>query len=127
VAELMPFPDWRLFTDNRISPYNGNVTNSILGVEVGKPAGTRASLDYHHAEAKLDYIEGKAAYAEFRPYLFEVSARYSFDRPGFLETLYSVEYKHQCWSLLFSYRDRIDNQDFSLTLTLSGLGMFKLF
>ena len=127
MAELLPIADLRLFTDNRISPYNGKVTNSILGVEVGKPTGTRAGLDYHHAEAKLDYIEGKAAYADFRPYLFAVSARYSFDRPGFLETLYSVEYKHQCWSLLFSYRDRIDNQDFSLTLTLSGLGMFKFF
>jgi len=126
VAELLPLADLRLYSDNRISPYNGNVTNASLGVEVGKPAGTRASLDYHHAEAKLDYIEGKAAYADFRPYLFSLSTRYSFDRPGFLETLYAVEYKHQCWSLLLSYRDRIDNNEVAVTLSLSGLGMFKL-
>ena len=125
-AELLPFPDWRFFTDARISPYNGTMTNAALGAEVGNPKGTRASFDYHHAEATLDYIEGKAAYADLKPYIFSASARYSFDRPGFLETLYAVEYKHQCWSLLFSYRDRIDNKDFSLTLTLSGLGMFKL-
>ncbi len=126
VAELFPLPDWRLFTDNRISPYNGNVTNSSLGVEVGSPLGTRAALDYHHAEAKLDYIEGKATYADFKPYLMSASARYSFDRPGFLETLYSLEYKHQCWSLLLAYRDRIDNKEFTVTFGLSGLGMFRV-
>jgi len=126
MAELLPLADLRLFTDNRISPYNGNVTNASLGVEVGRPAGTRAGLDYHHAEAKLDYIEGRAAYADFKPYLLSVMTRYSFDRPGFLETLYAVEYKHQCWSLLLSYRDRIDNNEVAVTLNLSGLGMFKL-
>lgn len=126
LAELLPFPDWRLFTDNRISPYNGHVTNASLGVEVGRPAGSRALLGYHHAEAKLDYIEGRVAYADFRPYLLTAAARYSFDRPGFLETLYSLEYKHQCWGLLLSYRDRLDNKELTVTFSLSGLGTFKL-
>lgn len=126
VAELMPLPAWRLFTDTRISPYNGNATNASLGVEAGNPAGTRAALGYHHAEAKLDYIEGKVAYTDFKPYQFSATARYSFDRPGFLETLYSVEYKHQCWGLLLAYRDRIDNREVIVTFSLSGLGTFKL-
>lgn len=126
VAELLPLPDWRLFSDNRISPYSGNVTNAALGVEIGNPAGTSAGLNYHHAEAKLDYIEGRVSYADFRPYLLSATARYSFDRPGFLETLYSVEYKHQCWGLLLSYRDRIDNKEIAITFSLSGLGSFKL-
>lgn len=126
MLELFPQPNWRLFTDNRISPYNGKVTNSSLGAEAGDPKGTRTSLDYHHAEDVLDYIEGNVTYADFKPYTFAASGRYSFDRPGFLETLYSLEYKHQCWGVVLSYRDRIDNKEFSFTFNLSGLGNFKL-
>lgn len=126
VAELFPLPDWRLFTDTRISPYNGNVTNSAVGVEVGSPKENRINLNYHHAEAELDYIEGTVAYADFKPFLFSFMGRYSFDRSGFLETLYSLEYKSQCWGVLLSYRDRIDDQEVTLTFNLSGLGSFKL-
>ncbi len=126
LLELFPAPDWRLYTDNRISPYNGNVTNSSLTTEVSDAKGSRASLGYHHAERVLDYIEGKVSYAEFKPYTLAATGRYSFDRPGYLETLYSLEYKHQCWGVIFSYRDRIDNKEFSFTFNLSGLGNFKL-
>lgn len=126
VTELLPLPGWRLFNDLRLSPYSGNLTNAALGVEVGEQGKTSASLNYHYASDKLAYLEGKATYADFRPYLFSASARYSFDRPGFLETLYAVEYKHQCWGLQLSYRDRIDNKELTLTFSLSGLGSFKL-
>jgi len=126
MLELFPLPNWRIFTDTRISPYNGNVTNSLLGAEAGDPKGTRASVNYNHAEGMLDYIEGKIAYADFKPYTVSASGRYSFDRPGYLETLYSLEYKHQCWEVIFSYRDRIDNKEFSFKINLSGLGNFKL-
>jgi len=128
MLELFPRPNWRLFTDTRISPYNGNVTNALLGAEAGDPKGkgTWASVTYNHAEKLLDYVEGKITYADFKPYTVSASGRYSFDRPGYLETLYSLEYKHQCWGVIFSYRDRIDNKEFSFKVNLSGLGDFKL-
>ena len=128
MLELFPLPKWRFFTDTRISPYNGTVTNALLGAETGDPKekGTKASVTYNHAENLLDYIEGKIAYAEFKPFTVAASGRYSFDRPGYLETLYSLEYKHQCWGVIFSYRDRIDNKEFSFKVNLSGLGDLRL-
>lgn len=126
MLELFPLPNWRLFTDNRISPYNGKVTNSSLGAEAGDPKGTRAAVNYQHAENILDYIEAKVTYADFKPFTVSASGRYSFDRPGFLETLYGLEYKQQCWGVIFSYRDRIDNKEFSFMFNLSGLGNLKL-
>jgi LPS-assembly protein len=126
MLELFPLPKWRFFSDNRFSPYSGNVTNASVGAEVGDPKGTRAFLDYHHAEKRLDYIEGRVTYSDLKPYTFSASGRYSFDKPGFLETLYSVEYKHQCWGLTFSYRDRIDNREFAVSFNLSGIGTFRL-
>ena len=125
-VELFPLPKWRIFSDNRFSPYNGNLTNAVVGTEIGDPKGTRASLDYRHAEKRLDYIEGRVTYADLKPYTFSAAGRYSFDRPGFLETLYSVEYKHQCWGVMFSYHDRLDDRTFTVNFNLSGIGTFTL-
>lgn len=125
-AELFPFKQWRIFTDDRVSPYSGTVTNAAVGSEIGNRNGTSVGLEYRHAEGALDYLSGRVKYADFRPYVFAVEGRYSFDRASFLETLYSLEYKHQCWSILLSYRDRIDNKEFSFSFNLSGLGNFKL-
>ena len=126
IAELFPFKQWRIFTDDRISPYSGTVTNAAVGSEIGNKSGTSAGLEYRHAEGALDYLSGRVKYADFRPFVLAVEGRYSFDRAAFLETLYSVEYKHQCWSILLSYRDRIDNKEFSFSFNLSGLGNIKL-
>ena len=126
VAELFPMPLWKIYTDDRISPYSGTVTNAAVGTELGKREGTSASLEYRHAEGLLDYISGRVKYADFRPFVLGVEGRYSMDRAAFLETLYSVEYKHQCWSLTLSYRDRLDNREFSFSFNLSGLGNIKL-
>lgn len=124
--ELFPLQDWRLFSVTRVSPYNGNVTNATIGAEAGEPKGTRATVDYNHAEGRLDYLQGGLTYADFKPYTFVASGRYSFDKGGFLETLYSIEYKHQCWSVILAYRDRVDDKTFSFTFNLSGLGNIKL-
>lgn len=126
MLELFPAQNWRILSDNRISPYNGNLTNATVSAEVGDPKGTRAAVNYQHAQKILDYIEGKVTYADFKPFTLSAAGRYSFNRPGFLETYYSVEYKHQCWGVIFSYRDRIDNKEFSFSVNLSGLGSFKL-
>ena len=126
LLELFPAPSWRLFADTRISPYNGDVTNSVLGFAGGDPKGTTVSVDYTHAENLLDYIAGTITSADFKPFVASATGRYSFDRPGFLETLYSLEYKGQCWGVIFSYQDRLDDKLFSFTVNLSGLGNFKL-
>lgn len=124
--ELFPLPKWRLFTDTRISPYNGNLTNSIVGAELGDAKGTNFSVSYNNAGTLLDYMEGRVTYADFKPFTFSMSGRYSFDRPGFLEKLYSIEYKHQCWGVTLSYRDRLYDKGFTFMFNLSGLGNFKL-
>jgi LPS-assembly protein len=126
MLELFPWADWRIFTDTRISPYNGDVTNSLFGFEGGNSKGSRVSVNYYHAKDEVEYISGTISYAEFKPYTVTATGRYSFDRPGFLETLYSLEYKGQCWGVIFSYQDRPDDTLYSFKVNLSGLGMFEL-
>jgi LPS-assembly protein len=52
------------------------------------------------------------------------TCRYSFDKGNFLESFVSLEYKRQCWSMIFSYRDRTDNREFMVNFTLAGIGAF---
>lgn len=124
--ELFPQTNWRLFTDNRISPYSGTLTNSLLGAEVSVSKGTRASVNYNYAKDKLDYIAGTVSSADYKPYIFSFTGRYAFDRPGFLEKIYTMEYKHQCWGVVLSYTDNTNDKVFLFKFSLSGLGSFQL-
>jgi LPS-assembly protein len=125
-AEVMPVALLTLQGDARISPYNGNLTNASAGIEAGEPKGDRLGFSWHHAKGLLDYMEGRLTLTGLQPFTFSALGRYSFDRPGFLEKLYTVEYKKQCWSLLLSYRDRVDDKEYTFSFNLSGLGEFKL-
>jgi len=49
------------------------------------------------------------------------TTRYSFDRGNILETVYTVEYRHQCWSIAAAIRDRAGNVSFSFSFNLAGL------
>jgi LPS-assembly protein len=61
----------------------------------------------------------------FKPWGFSYSNRYSFDRGNFLESIYSAEYRHQCWSVTLSYRDkRVINPGQSVTVSFNLLGAF---
>jgi len=122
-AELFPLADLRIFTDLRVSPYSGTLSNGTVGVDGGDPKGERLSLYWHHAKDRLDYLEGRLTYKGLSPFTLSAMGRYSFDKPGFLESLYSVEYRHQCWSLNLTYRERPDNNELSFSFTLSGLGV----
>ena len=143
-AEAFPIPELRIMADLRVSPYSGNLTNGAIGVDGGAAKGNQLGLYWHHVQGqvdnsfrslfddgRLDYLEGRFTLVELQPFTLSALGRYSFDKPGFLETLYSVEYKHQCWSLNVTYRERLTNNDrggqstnneLTFNFTLAGLG-----
>ncbi|MCL2760749.1 MAG: LPS assembly protein LptD [Desulfuromonadales bacterium] len=139
--EVTPLEKLRFTADAWISPYSGSLTNGSFGVTVGNPKENRVRLEYHRAQGSLiqgtinsegtiisqgslNYIEGEINVTRFKPFTFSALGRYSNERHGFLETLYSVEYKHQCWSITFTYRNRPveGDNEFTVTFNLFGLG-----
>jgi LPS-assembly protein len=148
-AEVFPIPALRIMADLRVSPYSGNLTNGSVGLDGGEPKGNRLGLSWHYAkeqlpptiyqafginERDLAYLEGRFTLVELQPFTFSALGRYSFDKPGFLETLYSFEYRHQCWSFNLTYRERLTNngrtlnneqstnKELTFNFTLAGLG-----
>lgn len=108
--------------DTRYNPYMTRFSTSSLRLDVDNGKGTLAGLGYQYARDRVEYLEGKLALALYKPFLFKYAFRYSFDRKNYLENDYSLEYRKQCWSLLFSYQDRLANKQFVVTFTLAGIG-----
>lgn len=71
---------------------------------------------------QVNYVEGRLGISVFKPFVFTYLGRYSLDRGSFLESNYTVEYRHQCWTIGVSYQDRLDNREVLVSFSLSGLG-----
>lgn len=121
-ARVTPVEHFAVTTDTRFTTQRGDVATAAVGLEADDKQGNRAGLIYRYGRDQLEYLEGKLAVASFKPFAASYAARYSLDRPGFLESLYTVEYRHQCWSVMFSFRDRPDNREFMVTFSLAGIG-----
>lgn len=121
-ARAVPVEHLAVTADTRFSFQRGDFSTAAVGFEADDNKGNLAGLSYRFGRDQLEYLEGKLAVARLKPFTATYGARYSFDRPGFLESLYTVEYKHQCWSLMFSFRDRPDNRELMVTFALAGVG-----
>ncbi len=115
----------RLLTVNADTRYNPNMSRfstASLGLDLNDGKGDLAGLEYHFARDQVRYLEGKAALALVKPFVLNYTCRYSFDKGNFLESHINLEYKKQCWSVILSYRDRLDNREFMVSFTLAGVG-----
>jgi LPS-assembly protein len=131
--ELRPFTDLRVeakvdvakhlafTTDSRFNPYGLNFSTANVATSVSDDRGNSLSAGYRFSRTQVNYAEGRLAVA-IDPLVFNFSGRYSVERGAFLESYYSVEYKRQCWSVIFSYSEREGNKGFFVNFTLSGIG-----
>jgi LPS-assembly protein len=137
-ANITPFQKLSIFTDSRYNAYETRFSTVSTGFDLNDGKGDTAGLSYNFARDQLDqtgkvqtvgveYLEGRLGVSLLKPFVFKYTARYSFDRPGFLETLYSLEYKQQCWSIAFTWQDRtvLGDHAWHLSFTLAGIGKIK--
>lgn len=90
-----------------------DLQNPVETVRIRGMETTRFSVNYGEAKVKIISLQ---------PFTFEYTGRFSIDRPAMLESLYSLEYRHQCWSVTLSYRDNFQANEFLVSLNLAGLG-----
>jgi LPS-assembly protein len=121
-AVAHPFKALSIDTDSRFSTYHAAVTTAAIGATVDDGKGNEAGIAYRRIAGALDYLEGKLSLNLVKPFVFQYTGRYSFDRDDFLEKYFVLEYRHQCWSVALSYRDRPDNREFLVNFSLAGIG-----
>jgi LPS-assembly protein len=111
--------------DARYNVYGNYLSSAAPGLLVDDKRGTTAGISYHMAHNEVEYLEGRLSTRLFKPWAFGYSARYSFDRQNFLESVYSAEYRHQCWSVSLSYLDRrVTNPGQSFMVSFNLMGAF---
>jgi LPS-assembly protein len=114
-------PDARLTFDARYNVYDGYFTTLAPGIEIDDRRGDIAGVSYRMTRDQLDYLEGRIGTKLFRPWTLLVTTRYSLESNSILESVYSAEYRHQCWSLVMAWHERPGNHAFTVNFNLAGL------
>jgi LPS-assembly protein len=108
--------------DTRYNPYINRISTASTRLDLDDGKGDLVGLGYQFERGTVQYLEGKLALTLVKPFTFKYTGRYSLDRHDFLESDYSLEYKKQCWSVVFAYQDRLANKQFMISFTLAGIG-----
>lgn len=111
----------RLTFDTRYDLHDNRVSTAEVGLEVDDRQGNSVGAGYQMARNELEYVEGRLTTRMIRPLNLAYIARYSFDRGDFLESVYSAEYRHKCWSVNLAIRQRPGSQSYMVNFNLAGL------
>lgn len=112
----------RLILDYRYNLYAHNLSTVASGIEFNDQQGNTIGAGYQMARNVVEYFEGKFSTKLIKPLNLSYTARYSFDKHDFLESVYTAEYRHKCWSVNISAHQRSGNQSYSVNFVLAGLG-----
>lgn len=114
-------PQAKLTFDARYDTHDNRFSSAAPGLEFNDNRGSILSASYRMSRDALEYMEGRVSTKAFKPWTFGFTTRYSFDRSAFLESIYSAEYRHQCWSVILALHDRLGSHSFTVNFNLSGL------
>ncbi|MBI2353699.1 MAG: LPS-assembly protein LptD [Deltaproteobacteria bacterium] len=119
-------PQVKMTLDARYNVYDWRISSVAPGAEFDDTRGNIAGISYRLSRNEVEYLEGRLSSRFYKPWTFGYSTRYSFDRPGgyldgFLESVYSVEYRHKCWGINVALRDRPGSTSFMVNINLVGL------
>jgi LPS-assembly protein len=113
-------PQVRLTFDARYNVYDNHISSAAPGFEFDDKRGTTAGVSYHMVRNEVEYLETHISTKILKPWTFGYATRYSLDGRDFLESVYSAEYRHQCWSIMAAYRDRPSGSSFMVNFSLLG-------
>ncbi len=85
-------------------------------------AGNALSLETHYRRDETDYLSGEVDMAWLKPVYVSYKQRYHLGQSRTLENVASVEFRSQCWSVFFTYRDRLEDEEYYVTFSLTGVG-----
>jgi LPS-assembly protein len=109
--------------DSRVATSGGSGLRTFHvegGVEDG--LGNGLALRYRYYKDYQEYVGAKVDMAWLKPVYVKYEQRYSLQDSVTLENVLDLEYRAQCWSVFFTWRDRRDEQEFTISFALTGIG-----
>lgn len=97
--------------------------NSVVsGIQLKDRRRDELNIDYYFQAGDVaNYLSGRLLTSVTDQINLGYEGRYSVDGREFLEHRADLEYRGQCWSIIFTYRDRIDDQQYLVNFALAGL------
>ncbi len=92
-----------------------------LAVDDGEENSFSVSYRYNRDEA-VEYAGGSLSIAYLKPVYLTYQQRYDLTDDYRLEQEISAEYRHQCWGVQLSVRDRDDDLAVMVSFSLNGMG-----
>lgn len=120
-SETWAHRNLRLLADIRYSHYDHRISSTASGAELNDQRGNTARVSYRMVDRQVDYLEAGITLALTNPFYLGATTRYSFDKRDLLENNYTVEYRHQCWSVVVGYQERPNNRSWTVNFNLAGL------
>lgn len=111
----------RLLLDIRYNHRKADINSTAAGVEYNDQRGNVAHIAYRNTDQQIEYLEAGTTLSLTAPFYVNYKGRYSLDGKEFLESTYALEYRHQCWSVLFTYQHRPDSHSWGINFNLAGL------
>lgn len=113
---------WRADSSYALETGNTGWKSVMSGIVLKDHRRDELTIDYYYHNGDVaNYLSGRLHMPLSDKTLFKYEARYSLDGNEFLEHRAEIEYRGQCWSVLFTYRDRPGDQEYLVNFTLAGL------
>jgi LPS-assembly protein len=97
--------------------------NSIVsGIQMKDRRRDELNIDYYFRDGEVaNYLSGRLFTPVTDKIFLGYEGRYAVDGREFLENRVALEYRGQCWSVILTYRDRLDDQSYLVNFALAGL------
>jgi LPS-assembly protein len=124
--------------DSQVAVYGDTGLQSLtIGSSARDDIGNAVMVNYSYKDENFagvatDFVQLQLDTPILKPIYTRFEERYDFRENRELEKVLGLEYRSQCWSLLFTYRNRYredqeDDQEFMISFVLAGLGQDKGF
>jgi LPS-assembly protein len=105
-------------------PYESNITAATTDLSY-EAARWRASFGTRHAdEGRLVYIQGAIEAKIGARWTVRFSSDYNIDTGTVIENRLEVDFREQCWGVTAAFIDRVDEDEFRITINLLELGQY---
>ena len=105
-------------------PYEYNVTTATTDLSY-EAARWRAAFGTRHGnDGKLVYVQGSIEAKIGSRWAARFSSDYNTDTGTVIENRLEVEFREQCWAITASFIDRVDEDEFRISINLLELGQY---
>ncbi len=126
VADLIVEPVWGVRFRGTASwdPYESRVTAATTDFFYEAERWRAAFGTRHGDDGRLVYIQSSIEARLGTRWTIRASSDYNIDTGTVIENRIEVDFREQCWGITASYVDRVDEDEFRITINLLELGQY---